>query len=56
VSVLGIIILLPLIYSIIWFERYGSDNKRPLLNKLVSSICWLGVFWFLVVQPIDVLR
>ena len=26
--------------GIIWFEFYGSDLKRILTNRLVSSICW----------------
>jgi len=31
---------LTLLYGIIWFERFGLDLKRTLINKLVSSICW----------------
>ncbi len=26
-----------LLYGIIWFEKFGSDIKRTLLNRLVSS-------------------
>ena len=29
-----------LIYGIIWFEKFGSDNKRTLMNKFVSSQFW----------------
>jgi hypothetical protein len=29
-----------LLYAIIWFEKYGVDKKRTILNQLVSSICW----------------
>jgi hypothetical protein len=32
-----------LLYSIIWYEKYGLDKKRTLLNKLVSSICWTAI-------------
>jgi hypothetical protein len=26
-----------LVYGIIWFERFGSDSKRTLINLMVSS-------------------
>jgi hypothetical protein len=29
-----------LLYGVIWFERYGTDKKRTLMNKLVASQCW----------------
>ena len=28
-----------LLYSIIWFDNFGSDKKRTLINRLVSSFC-----------------
>ena len=31
-------------YSIIWYERFGSDSKRILTNKLVSMIFWYEIF------------
>ena len=31
---------LVLLYGVIWFERFGSDLKRTLVNKFVASICW----------------
>ena len=36
--------------GIIWFEHYGSDLRRILINRLVYCICWcllegLIVFW-----------
>jgi hypothetical protein len=49
-SGLGGLVLLPLVYFIIWYERYGSDHKRTLLNKLVSSLCWSFFEWFFIVQ------
>ncbi len=30
-------------YSIIWYERFGSDRKRILTNKFVSMICWSAI-------------
>ena len=26
--------------GIIWFERYGFDKKRNLINMMISAICW----------------
>jgi len=40
VSVLLTLIVLPSLYGIIWFERFGTDSKRTLINQLVASICW----------------
>ena len=49
-------ILILLMYGIMWFEHHGSDLKRTLLNKLVSSLCWSGMEWFLIVQVMDMVR
>jgi len=32
-----------LMYAIVWYERFGADQKRILTNKLVSMICWNGI-------------
>ena len=55
-SALGGAILMPLIYGIIWYEKYGSDQKRTLINKLVSSLCWSCIQWFLIIQMLDMFR
>ena len=55
-SCLGGSIVLSLLYSIIWYERFGSDNKRTLLNKLVSSLCWTCFEWFFSIQIVDMFR
>jgi hypothetical protein len=44
-TLLSMCINIPLYYSIIYFEKYGSDKKRTVLNKLVSSVCWCGVYF-----------
>lgn len=31
------------LYSVIWFERFGSDRKRTLLNMLFSQSCTAGI-------------
>jgi len=40
-------------YSIIWFERFGSDLKRIFINKTVSFICWRILLYFGVIQATD---
>jgi hypothetical protein len=47
-SIVGGLVLLPMVYSIIWYERYGSDTKRTMLNKFVSSLCWTCFEYFVV--------
>ncbi len=49
-SVLIMVILLPLIYGVIWFERFGSDKKRTLINMLVSSACWTVILCGIMLQ------
>ena len=36
VSLLSILAL----YSIIWFEHFGNDSKRTIVNQMVSGVCW----------------
>ena len=38
-STLTILIFLPLYYFVIWYERYGHDDKRTLINQLIASMC-----------------
>ena len=53
-STVGSFTLIPLLYGIIWYERYGSDNKRTLLNKFVSSLCWACLEYILFCQIPDI--
>lgn len=43
-------------FGIIWYEKYGSDKKRIIINRLLTSICWTGIEFYLVVIPVDVAR
>ena len=43
-------------YSIIWFERFGSDLKRMFFNQTVSSVCWSIVAWIIFVQIPEMIR
>jgi len=44
-----------LLYGIIWYERFGSDNKRTLANKLFSILCWSSIC-ALLVSSLDIVR
>ena len=37
-----------LLYGAIWFEHFGSDSKRTLVNRLFTSLCWTGIATILV--------
>jgi hypothetical protein len=37
-SCFGVIVNSFLLYGIVWYERFGSDNKRTLMNKLESTL------------------
>jgi len=56
VTLIFIAFLIPIGYGIIWYERYGSDKKRILVNRLLTSLCWTGIVMHVVVTPIDILR
>lgn len=43
-------------WGIIWYERFGSDNRRTLMNKLVSSVSIRMMEWMLVCQIGDAAR
>lgn len=38
------------------YEHFGSDQKRTLINKFVSSICWTGMEFAIVVQGVNITR
>ena len=54
-SLINIAIVTPMSYSIIWYERFGSDYRRTLLNQLISSICWNIVFQNMVNVPLEII-
>ena len=56
ISIISSVFYVLLYYHIIWYEKFGSDKKRTILNKLVSSICAAGILWHGIVQPIEMSR
>ena len=47
ITVILMAILVPIGYGIIWYEKYGSDKKRILINRCVFKK-HPGLFWFIV--------
>ena len=44
------------LYSVIWFERFGSDRKRTLLNMLFSQACTSGITYIYVGHLPELIR
>ena len=55
-SILGSIFAIFMIYSIIWFERYGLKVRKTLINRLFISADYIGIVWLSLFQQLDVLR
>jgi len=45
-----------LIYGIIWYEKYGSNNHRTFLNMIVSMYCLSALVFIFFVQVPETLR
>ena len=48
----SLLFLLPALLGIVWFEKFGSDNKRTMINMLVSSVCWTAIQCGAIVQEL----
>lgn len=44
------------LYSIIWFEKFGSGQKRTLLNMLFSMTCWICIGFAVFVYLPETIR
>ena len=51
-SMLNFFVLTPFLYAIIWYEQFGSDHPRSLINQLVASSCWNGIVHNLLYIPL----
>ena len=45
VSLINVFTVTPLIFAIIWFERFGTSHNRTLINQFVTSLCWSGIVY-----------
>ena len=52
----GSITCIGMLYSIIWYERFGSDYKRTLINRLFVFFWYGPMLWEATVQQVDILR
>ena len=52
----GSIVCIGMLYSIIWYERFGSDYKRTLINRLFVFFWYCPLLWEASVQQVDILR
>ena len=48
--ILVVIFVTPLFYSIVWYDRYGFENQRTLVNRLVVFQCWIVIAYILIVM------
>ena len=55
-GILTFMIGLPFIYSVIWFEKFGSDKKRTVLNLLVSKINYVLIMYMCFIQVPELMR
>ena len=56
ISISFVLLLVPLLVSIIWYEWYGSDQKRIFINKLVTSIALCFLTQLILIQIPEMLR
>ena len=54
-SVLVALLGPPLLFAIIWFERFGSDKKRTMLNMLVNMNCWTSISFIILGQVPEII-
>ncbi len=54
VSLINIVVVTPFAYYIIWYERFGANHRRTLINQLVASICLYLVVYNVFVQSMDI--
>ena len=53
-SICNLFALTPFLYAIIWYERFGSDHPRTLINQLVASTCWNGIVHNILFIPLSI--
>ena len=56
ISICNLFALTPILYTIVWYERFGSEHPRTLLNQLVASTCWNGIAQNILVIPMSILN
>jgi len=44
------------LYFIIWYEKYGSDNKQTVINKFTTCGIWCAIQYYVLLVTSDTLR
>ena len=55
ISVINIFLISPLLYFVIWYEKFGSNHNRSLINQFATSGCWTALAYCFLVQVPELL-
>ena len=55
-SLLCLIIVPAVLYSLVWFDSFGSDKKRTFINRLFSSFCAVLIEMCFTIQFTEIIR
>lgn len=55
-AIITIPVSLTLNYSVIWYERFGQDDKRTIVNRIFSSLCWTGIEFSILISLPELFR
>ena len=54
-SLINIVFVSPFYFYVVWYERFGANHQRSLINQLLASVCASGVAYNVFVQTLDIL-
>jgi len=54
-SLLNMVTTTPLLYSITWYVKYGTNHHNTLLNQLIAVTCWNGIVYNIFSEPLQIL-
>ena len=54
-SSLVVICFAPLFYAMVWYEKYGNNNKKTLVDLLLSLLLQKSVFYLVIIKTGDIL-
>ena len=55
ISIFNIVFVTLLMYAIIWYEKYGTNQNQTLINNFVVSACWTGIAYNIINQIPEVI-
>ena len=55
-SIVGSYVSIAMLYSIVWYQKFGSDGKRTLINRLFVYFWFCPLAWEATVQQVDIIR